>query len=471
MNDIDKNIKRVLAVFLVCFIGLIVYITYFQVFKAEEIVESSYNKRILAERNSILRGTIYDRDMTALTKSEKVSTVNQKRTYTGGAAFAHVLGYINPVYGISGLEKEYDSILMGTEAMDLSKFIESFKQEGDKVGYSIKTTLDSSLQKKSYELLEGNKGAIVALNPQTGEVLAMVSRPSYDPNNLEKIWKSINTDKDIPLYNRAIMGLYPPGSTFKVVTSVSALENIPGVTERTFEDDGVLEFNKKESLQNYDGHVYGNVNLKEAFYKSSNVVFGSLGMELGNSALKETAEKFYFNNTIPSDDFTAKKSTFPSLKSSEVGNIAQSAIGQGKVLATPMQMALVASTIANDGTMMKPFIVQDILKPNGENVKKIEPEELKQVTSKENARIIKDYMRAVVTEGTGGSAALDSVKVCGKTGTAETGREGEEPHSWFIGFAPYDNPKVAVAVIVENGGVGGGKATEIAREVLEEALK
>ncbi|QGU96215.1 penicillin-binding protein 2 [Clostridium bovifaecis] len=470
MSDISRNIKKVLVVFLICFMGVTSYITYFQVFKAEKIVESPYNRRLQAKRNSILRGTIYDRNMVALTKSKKVSTLNQERTYTGGSAFAHVIGYVNPRYGITGLEKEYDSMLVGADAMDLSKFLESITEKSDKIGYSIRTTLDYGIQQKAYELLGNNRGAIVAIDPQNGEVLAMVSTPSFDPNNLEKSWESLNNNKDIPLYNRAILGMYPPGSTFKVITAISALENLPGVTEKIFEDEGVLVFNEKESLKNYDGHSYGNIDLKKAFYKSSNVVFGTLGIDLGNEALRSTSEKFYFNNTIPSQDFVAKKSRFPSLKRNEKGNMAQSAIGQGEVLATPMEMALATAAVANNGVMMKPFLVKDILKSTGESIKKTKVEKLQQVTSSENAKIVKEYMRATVTQGTGSNAGLGSVEVSGKTGTADTGREGEKPHSWFVGFAPYDNPKIAIAVIVENGGVGGGKATEIAREVIRAAI-
>lgn len=471
MNDISRNIKMVLIVFLFCFIGVISYIMYFQVFRADEIVKSPYNRRIQARRNSVLRGTIYDRNMKALTKSKKVSTLNQERTYTGGKLFAHTLGYVNIKYGITGLEKQYDSVLMGDDDKKIEEFISFMKEDKKKVGNSIKTTLDYNLQQKAYELLGNNKGSVVALEPKTGEVLAMVSKPSFDPNNLEENWKKINSDKDIPLYNRSILGLYPPGSTFKIVTAVSALENINNITNRTFKDNGVLTFNSKYSLKNYGGHAYGNLDLRSAFYKSSNVVFGSLGIELGNNNLKNTSEKFYFNETIPSEGFLAKKSRFPSLESYEKGNIAQSAIGQGEVLASPIEMALVSSTIANDGVMMKPFLVKEVLESTGNSVKKINGESIKRVTSTENAKIIKKYMKDTVSQGTGGNAALSSVAVCGKTGTADTGRNGEKPHSWFVGFAPYENPKIAIAVIVENGGVGGAEAAKIAREVIRQSMK
>ena len=470
MNDISRNIKLVLAVFLLCFIGLISYITYFQIFKSDQLVKSPYNRRIQAKRNEVLRGTIYDKNMKALTESKRKNTLNQKRTYTGGEAFAHILGYVHPQYGITGLEKEYDSVLTGTDTMDFKKFLTSMKEQ-PKLGYNIRTTLDSKVQQKAFELLGDNKGSVVVLNPKSGEVLAMVSKPSFDPNNLQENWKQINSDKNIPLYNRAILGLYPPGSTFKVVTTVSALDNIKNVANRTFQDNGALVFNSKQSLKNYNGHVYGSLDLEGALVKSSNVVFGGLGIELGNSALRGTAEKFCFNNVIPSDGFLAKKSKFPNLKSYEKGNMAQSAIGQGEVLASPIQMALVASTIANDGVLMKPHLVSEVLNPSGDSVKKIKNEVVNTVTTVENAKLVKKYMKDTVSRGTAGAASVDSIAVCGKTGTADTGRSGEKPHSWFIGFAPYENPQVAVAVIVENGGVGGGISTEIAGKVIREALR
>ncbi|MCY6371268.1 peptidoglycan D,D-transpeptidase FtsI family protein [Clostridium ganghwense] len=470
-NDISKNIKNVLVVFLVCFIGLISYITYFQVFKADEISASPYNRRLQAKRNLILRGTIYDRNMNPLTKSKKVSSLNQERTYVYGDIFANVLGYVSPRYGITGLERKYDSVLIGADTIELSKFFQSITEKTDKVGYSLRTTLDSNIQKKAYELLGNNKGAVVALNPRTGEVLAMVSKPSYNPNKLEADWKSISKNKDNPLYNRAIYGLYPPGSTFKIVTAVSALENIKDIKQRTFKDEGKLVFNSNESLKNYNGEVLGNIDFSESFVESSNVVFGGLGIELGNDKLRETAEKFYFNKALPINDFATKQGRFPSLKRNEKGNIAQSAIGQGEVLVSPMQMALVTATIANDGVMMKPFLVKDVLNSEGKRVKKTKTESLGQITSKENAAIMKKFMKKVVEDGTGRNASIDGISVCGKTGTADNESGNKKPHSWFVGFAPYENPQISVVVIVENGGVGGRKAADITREVISAALK
>jgi penicillin-binding protein A len=470
-NDISNNIKKVFVVFLLCFVGIISYITYFEFYKASEVVKSPYNRRLWAIRNEVLRGTIYDRNMTALTKSERVNSETQKRTYTAGDIFAHTLGYVDIKYGITGLERKYDTELMGAESINLIQLIKNKGKAEEKVGHNLKTTLDLNIQKTAYDLLGNNKGAVVALNPRTGEVLAMVSKPSYDPNNLNAIWDNLQKDAaNHPLINRATGGLYPPGSTFKTITAISALENIKGITTREFEDKGKLVFNSKESLSNYNGEVLGNIDFKEAFYHSSNVFFGNLGLELGNDKLKATAEKFFFNKNTPTDGITIENSKFPTYKNNEKGNMAQSAIGQAEVLATPMEMALVASTIANDGVMMKPFLVNQVMDSKGKVVKNIEPDSNGELISKDNAKIMKELMRAVVTNGTGGSAEVSGITASGKTGTADH-VESKNPHAWFMGFAPYDNPQVAVAVIVEEGGVGGKAAAKIAGQVMKAALK
>jgi len=470
MNDITKNIKTVLIIFLVLFIGVISYMTYFEMFVGPKIVNNAGNKRLWVQRNEVLRGTIYDRDMRALTESEKIDADTQKRTYTYGALFAHALGYVDIKYGITGLERKYDSELIYSSIKDdIINFIKYRGEIPDKVGNSIQTTLDYDIQKKAYDLLGSNKGAVVVLNPQTGEILAMVSKPSFNPNSLDEDWSDINSNKSMPLINRATAGLYPPGSTFKVITAASAIDNLSGIMDRTFEDNGKIVFNDSESLSNYNGEVLGTLTFEQAFVHSSNVVFGTLGMELGNSKLKKTAEAFNFNSDTPADGVTIENSQFPSYNIFEKGNIAQSAIGQAEVLATPMEMALVASTVANNGVMMKPYIVSNVLNSSGETLRTIKPQQIRQVISPSTASTLKDFMRAVVTSGTGTNAALPDIQVCGKTGTADN-QEGSEPHSWFIGFAPYDNPQVAVAVIVENGGTGGSVAAKIAAQVIQAAL-
>jgi len=473
MNDITKNIKMVLIVFLVFFIGVISYLTYFEMVVGPQIISNGGNKRVWAQRNDVLRGTIYDRDMRALTKSTKVSSDVQKREYTYGALFAHALGYLDVKYGVTGLERKYDDQLISSSIQDtITNFIKYKGKLPEKVGNSVITTLDYQVQKKAYDALGSNRGAVVVLNPKTGEIMAMVSKPSFDPNSLDEDWASINSNKGKPLINRATSGLYPPGSTFKVITASCAIENISGIMDRTFQDNGKIVFNQNESLSNYNGEVLGNITFKQAFVHSSNVAFGTLGMELGNSKLKAMAEKYNFNKDTPADGVTIENSRFPSYNFYEKGNIAQSAIGQSEDLATPMEMALVASTVANDGVMMRPYMVSQVVKSNGETVKTISPASIRQVISTGTASTLKNFMRAVVTEGTGKGAAIPGIQVCGKTGTADhqDADMGSTPHAWFIGFAPYDNPQVAIAVIVEEGGQGGGVAARIAAQVMETAL-
>ncbi|URZ05122.1 peptidoglycan D,D-transpeptidase FtsI family protein [Clostridium felsineum] len=480
MNNISSSIKKVLFIFLVIFFVTISYITYFELIVSPKIVNNTDNKRLWAKRNEVLRGTIYDRNKKPLTKSERVNTLTQKREYTGGEVFSHILGYVNPQYGITGLENKYDQYLMGAEDETIGQyFTKLIKNKGkvseeDKRGEDLVTTLDYNVQQTAYNLLGDNKGAVVVLNPKTGEILASVSKPSYDPNAdaLKANWSTLNSDPNRPLLNRAVSGLYPPGSTFKTITATSALQNIPGIQSMTFDDPGVLTFNSRESLRDFEGESFGEIGFKRAYVLSSNVVFGKIGLQLGNDKLRQTAEAFYFNKDIPCDGIVIDKSKFPTLKSYEKGNMAQSAIGQASVLATPMQMALVASTVANNGVMMKPHVVNEIISPNGDKIKTFDPESIGTVMSKDNAATMKDLMKTVVEDGTGINAAIDGVQVSGKTGTADHKENGKDapPHSWFIGFAPYDNPQVAIAVIVEDGGQGGKAAATIASKVIQTAL-
>lgn len=487
MNDFRSNVKKIMAVFLFFFIALISYIAYFQLFKAPEIAEDQGNRRIWAVRNEILRGTIYDRAGNVLTKGERTGVLTQSRTYVDGDLYVHALGYIDQKYGLTGLEQSYDKELSDYSSvktgfrtflndLSLDSLKAAFKtrgQEEEKIGNGIVTTLDKDVQKAAYDSLGNRKGAVVALNPKTGEVLAMVSKPTYDPNSLEAAITSANSGKsdDSPLINRAVSGKYPPGSTFKTITTASALENMPGVQNRVFHDTGKLVFNSTYSLSNVGGTANGDINLKTSFQLSSNFVYGTLAGELGNDKLKKTAEKFGFNNTIPSEGFIISQSKFPTLQDYEVGMIAQCGIGQSSIEATPMQMALVASTIANGGVMMRPKLVNKVMDMKGNVVTTIEDKKYKQVIDASDAATIKDYMVNLVNKNN--PASLAGTNVAGKTGTADhldANGNNATPHSWFIAFAPADNPKVAVAVIVENGGFGATSAAPVAAQVIKAAL-
>lgn len=477
MEDLTLNIKKVLIIFLLLFVVLISYFSYFVIVRGEEVAYNPRNQRLAAKRNAVLRGTIYDRDGNPLTKSEKTGKSSQTREYIGGTAFTHIIGYNSKTYGRSGLEDSYDKDLMaGSEFSFFDRFKDPKKLE-NQIGNSIKLTIDSELQKVAYNQLKstGLNGAVVAINPKNGEILVLASTPSYDANDLEKSWEAIINNPNKPLINRALSGKYPPGSTFKVVTTVSGLENMADIEDKKFNDKGKLTFEGTNyTLSNSGGTAWGKIDLKKAFVKSSNVYFGNLAMELTNKKLKNTAEKFYFNKEIDTEGFYISPSNFPEIPFSNRSNIAQSGIGQSEIQATPMQMALVASTIANDGILMKPKLVSEIMNSEGETLKIIADEELARVTSRNIANKLTDYMRLVVTDGTGKKASVKGIEVCGKTGTADHARsltKEAKAHSWFIGFAPQDNPQIAIAVIVEEGGAGGGYAAEIASKVFQAALK
>lgn len=482
-KEIKNTVMHVMTIILFLFVGLISYIAYFQAFKAPNLADNQGNKRLWAKRNEVIRGTIYDRGGNALTSGERTGVLTQSRNYIEGSLYANVLGYISPVYGLTGLEEAYDDELTSYSStavgirtflntFDFKELRESFLKRDDeevKVGNSINSTLDKEIQKAAYDALNrlGDvKGAAVAINPKTGEVLAMVSKPTYNPNDLDGAMEAANAGADgNALLNRALVGKYPPGSTFKTITTTSALQNMPGVVNRTFEDNGVLELGGGMVLPNVNRVANGNINLRESFLVSSNVVYGTLGIELGNDKLKGTAEKFGFNKQIPAEGFTIAKSEFPTLKSYEKGLMAQCGIGQSQILATPMQMALVASTIANDGVMMAPKLVNSVVDVKGNTVKNIDDKKYETVMTNNEADIIQGYM-----EGLADNLGLfNGLNAAGKTGTAEnsTGKD----HSWFIGFAPADNPQIAVAVIVESSGFGAQYAGPVAASMMYSAVK
>ncbi len=469
MDNLTTNIKRVMVIFLLVFVVLMGYLAYFTLFKGPDIVTRPDNRRMWDIRNKVVRGTIYDRNGKELSVSEKVSANEYKRVYKGGAATAHVLGYYDAQYGITGLENLYDSNLSSNISASFLAWLGNGFKEVNKKGDDVYTTLDYSLQKVAYDALGDSRGSVVVLRVDTGEILAMVSKPSFDPNKLSKIWGDLNKNEDRPLLNRSVSGLYPPGSTFKVVTGISALENIEGISEEVFNDTGKMDLGGGYTLSNDKGKAMGKINFEQAMVKSSNLFFGDLGIRLEDKLL-DTAEKFRFNKSIPSDGIIIDKSRFPSYKPNEKGNLAQSGFGQAEVLATPIQMALVAQTIANDGVMMKPTLINKVTDYSGAIVKSINPSSIDEVTSAQYSSEIRSFMRDVVSKGTGTRAQVSGVQVSGKTGTAQH-IESKTPHSWFIGFAPYKNPEIAIAVIVEEGGYGGTAAASISAKVMRTYFK
>lgn len=465
-NHENNRIITVLVVLTILFVALIVYLTYFEIFQADTISNNSYNKRLLLNEEYILRGNIYDRNHTLLASSSQEGD-RQTRHYEYGSLYSHIIGYSNRQLGKFGLEKSYNEELLNKSKSESLNEIRKVlaQQDFQQRGNNLILTIDHGLQQYVSDLLGKQKGAIVAMNPQNGEVYAMVSYPNFDPNGISDNWNRISADQDSPLYNRATQGVYPPGSIFKIITTASALEtqNI----NTNFNCEGQVVING-ETLNDYNNTAHGEMDLHDALVKSCNVSFGQIALQLGENSLRETAEKFMFNRKI-SFDIETNPSTFPKGKLSE-NELAFTGIGQGKLQTSPLNMAMMASAIANNGKIVQPLLVKEVQSADGEIVETKETAELSTALSPTQISIIKDIMVDVVNEGTGSNARLSSVQVAGKTGTAE--EDGEEDHAWFVGFAPSEEPKVAVAVFLENnGGTGGSTAAPIARKVISRALE
>lgn len=464
MNEVErKKILRVLSVMVLLNITLVLYLSYFQIFQADKIKQNSYNKRLWANEDKVLRGSFYDRNKKILVYSVKDEEEKINRIYKYDHLYSHIIGYSSREYGKAGLEKSYNSYLI-----DDGKFfdINGVKDLLDKesIGNDVILTIDHDMQLKTRELMLGKKGSIITMNPQTGEIYSMISMPDFNVNTLKDDWPKIIDDTNSPLLNRAIQGLYPPGSTFKIITALSSLQN--NIINDDFLCSGSTTINGY-TIRDYDSKSHGHVDLNKAFRVSCNTYFAEMAVQLGQSNILQTAEKFYFNKDFDFD-LDIKKSSFPTDKMDKT-ELAASGIGQGKILATPLEMLMVASGIANDGNIVKPHLVSKVLTHDGILVKSNDIEIISNVGSYDKVEQIKNMMVEVVENGTGTQAKIGGISVAGKTGTAENASGNN--HAWFVGFAPAKDPKIAVVVLLEEeGSTGGSKAAPIARELIKFAL-
>lgn len=458
MKKENNRIIIVLTGFCLMFISLIVYISYFQIFKAEKIKNNSYNKRLWINEELTLRGAIYDRNGKLLVYSDKKDGLYQ-RHYLYGNLYSHIIGYSYREYGKSGLELQYNNILLDINENSTINDIKSIVSPTSE-GNSLKLTIDHELQARVRNLLKGKKGSVVVMNPVNGEVYAMVSMPDFDASKLKDNWKEISEDPNSPLVNRATHGLYPPGSTFKIITTIAALNTINADKYYQCTGSTVIDGYK---FKDYQEKAHGELDLKQALVKSCNTYFTEKAVEIGKENLGNIAEKFLFNKNIPFD-LPTNSSIFPYKKIHGKTDVAASGIGQGKVLATPLNMALVASGIANGGEVVKPILVKEIITKRDKIIKTNDIDVLSYGIDPITANEIKDMMVDVVQSGTGTSARIKNIKVAGKTGTAEN--QSGKSHAWFVGFAPADEPKVVVSVVLEEEGSTGGKsAAPIARDI------
>lgn len=454
-----NNILKLGYLLLGLFLVLLGYLTYLQMWRGPALAANPYNRRFQEQEARIRRGTIYDTKGVVLARTE-FSGGKGRRIYPEGANTVHMVGYISDRYGRSGLESAYDRHLLGMEGADRIKNLFNNLLEKEQVGGDIVLSVDSDLQAMAMELLGGRRGAVVLLDTKTGAVRVMASSPSYNPNYLEEVWPRLLNDEEAPLINRAVQGAYPPGSTFKVITAAGALAVNPGLVNANFSCPGYLIV---DGYRLDDIAVHGKVDLKKALAVSCNTTFAWLGLNLGADGFYRSVKAFGIKESIDLG-IPVRAGTLASPGEMNPSELASSAIGQGQVLASPLHMALVAEAIANKGVIMRPYLVETVRNSLGETVQRAAYHTWLNATTPEISEIIRDGMIDAVRYGTAGAAYVPGMQVAGKTGSAQNPRG--QAHAWFIGFAPADRPRMAVAVILENAGSGGSAAAPIAGKLL-----
>jgi peptidoglycan glycosyltransferase len=460
---VNRQIIKLFAFIVVLFGVLVGFTSYWSVWDAKALKEQDVNKRPLFEAQQVHRGRILAADGTVIAISKPKghgANLRYVRHYPEGALFGHPIGYSFMEYGDSEFEQSHNAELVGEES-EFSTILDELtgrNREGD----DVVTNIDTNAQRVALsDLEEQGFGGVVAIEPSTGAVKVMASNKPYDPNRIPEEIEQLNTNEiERPLYDRATQGQYPPGSTFKVVTAAAGLESGRITPDTTINAPGVI-IDEGHELNNDFSKDWGEISLDTALTNSVNTWFGQLGQRVGQSQLFETMEKFGFNSTPPIDlpsDQVEPSGVFSEgklLHRNDPVDLARVAIGQERLLATPLQIAMVAAAVANKGKLMKPQIWNRVVDPDGRNVKRLDPSVYSQAVSAKTAEELTTAMEGVVSEGTGTNAAIEGVPVAGKTGTAETpGNEAcgggeEENQAWFMGFAPADEPKIAIAVSVE----------------------
>ena len=463
-----KSNKVILAVTYLgaaLFLGLAGYMGYFLQVQRETVINNSYNARLDSFANRVVRGRILAADGTVLAENRTDGEGNETRIYPFGTVFDHVVGYSSN--GKTGIESLANFYLL-TSHVNLAEQVVNELGGAKSQGDDVYTTLDPELQQAAWAALGDHRGAVIAMEPDTGKILAMVSKPGYDPNTLAQDWEVLNADEggQSPLLNRAAQGLYPPGSTFKIVTALEYMREHPqDYKDYRFDCSGTY-VNGDYTIRCYHGESHGSQDFVQAFANSCNGAFASLGLELDLASLRGTAEELLFNRELPLTGFPYKESSFVMEPGAGTWEILQTSMGQGKTEMTPLHNALLTAAIANGGTLMKPYLLDRVVSAGEEEVKKFMPEAWGSLMTAQEAANLTELMEAVVTVGTASALRTDAYQAAAKTGSAEF-ETGRETHAWFTGFAPAQDPKLVVTVLVEEAGTGGRAAAPIARQLFD----
>jgi peptidoglycan glycosyltransferase len=483
----NTPLRRVGLAIMVLTLLLLANATYIQVVKADSYRTDPRNQRVLLDQYSRQRGLILD--TTGNVKLADVKATNDRlkflRTYPGGKMYAPVTGYYSVQYGSTGLERAADDTLNGSDDRLFVRRLSDLITGRDPSGGSIQTTIDTRVQKAAYDAMTSNgyKGATVAIKPNTGEILAMVSTPSFDPNPLashntsveEKAKTKLDKDPDEPLTNRAISNTYPPGSTFKLVTAAAALSNGMGKDTKLPTQPTITLPHTHTTSSNFGFETCPGDTMFDALAHSCNTAFETLAGKVGKQKLEDQAGKFGIGQPDLKIPTPVAQSSIDPIQ--DQAALYTSGIGQHNVRLTALQDAMIGATIANGGNRMNPQLIKQILAPDLSVLEGFSPDSAGQAVSPSVASTLKDMMLASEANTTGGQDH-PGLKIASKTGTAEHGVDPKAvpPHAWYVGFAPADNPQIAVATIVENGGneglaaTGGKVAAAVARAAIQAGL-
>lgn len=452
--------------FVFLFLILIGYIIYLNVYKADELNSSVYNSKQDINVDKYIRGSIISADGNVLAETQVAEDGTETRTYPYSNVFAHVVGYASN--GKAGLESAYNTELLSSNASILTQIKDDDGTEQKQRADSLVVTLNSSLQYAAYQALGAYNGAVIALEPDTGKILVMVSKPDFDPNQISALWDSlINDSSSSVLLNRATQGLYPPGSTFKILTTLAYMRQKPGSYRNFSYDCNSMLTVDDVTINCYNNNVHGQEDLESAFAHSCNTAFASIGLELDGDEFHDMCETFLFNKALPAS-LMHSTSIFDLDSKASYGEQMTTAIGQGNTLVTPLHMAMITAAVANDGVMMRPYLVDHIEAYDGTTVSASKPSKYKRLMTSEEARILQDYMGETVSSGTATALGWYNFTAAGKTGSAEYGSSGSVgTHSWFVGYSNVKDPDLVVAVIAEDGGTGSETAVPIASQIFQ----
>lgn len=457
----NKEFARVTYLFVALFLAMMGYLVYFNAVQSKDIINSPYNVRLDSMADRVVRGKILDKGGNVLAETKVADDGTETRVYPYGELYAHVVGYDSK--GKSGLESAENFNLLTSNAFFMEKLVKEIREEKN-IGDNVITTLDTNVQKAAYDALGNYKGAVVVMEASTGKILAMVSKPDFDPNMIPTDWEEISTSEESVLLNRATQGAYAPGSVFKLVTALSYIRENADYENYSYVCEGEIT-HEETTIHCANERVHGSENLIDSFAYSCNSSFSNMGLTLDLAKYRNTAEDLLFNSKLPSV-LPYSQSKFQLTKESGTSEVMMTAMGQGKTQVSPYHMALISAAVANGGILMEPYLVDEIVNYTGTSVEKNMPDKYATLMSSEEAAQLKEYMAAVVEYGTATSLGGESYTVAGKTGTAEYSSDKEKAHSWFTGFTNVENPELVISVVVESADNSGMSAVSVAKKVL-----